>query len=117
MSFLITLVMTLITKNFTDQARMKELKEKQKECQKKLKEKKGDVESQKSIQKEMMGFSMELMKHSFKPMLITFVPLILLFWWLRGIYAETSIVSTWIWWYIGTSVGSSIILRKIMNVV
>ena len=65
----------------------------------------------------MMGFSMELMKHSFKPMLITFVPLILLFWWLRGIYAETSIVSTWIWWYIGTSVGSSIILRKIMNVV
>ena len=40
MSFLITLVMTLITKNFTDQARMKELKEKQKECQKKLKEKK-----------------------------------------------------------------------------
>jgi len=116
-SFLVTFVMTLITKKFTDQKRMKELKAIQKDCQIKLKEKKGDLEAQKKIQKEIMEGSMELMKHSFKPMLITFIPLIAIFWWVRGIFLETAIASTWLWWYIGAAIGSSIILRKILNVV
>jgi uncharacterized membrane protein (DUF106 family) len=115
-SFTITLAMTLVTKYFTDQKLMKELKVKQKELQKKLKEKKGDLELQKKIQKEMMGYSMELMKHSFKPMIITFIPIILIFWWIRGIYLETTIGNVWIWWYIGSALVSSIILRKAMDV-
>jgi len=114
---LVTFVMTLITKKFTDQNRMKELKKIQKACQIKLKEKKGDLEAQKKIQKEIMECSMELMKHSFKPMFITILPLILLIWWLRGAYEETAIAGSWIWWYIGAAIGSSIVLRKILNVV
>jgi len=115
--FLVTLAMTLVTKYFTDQIKMRELKDKQKECQKKIKEKKGDIEAQKIIQKEMMACSMELMKHSFKPMFITFIPIILIFWWIRGIFLETAIANTWLWWYIGSAIGSSIILRKVLNVV
>ncbi|MEK6757841.1 MAG: EMC3/TMCO1 family protein [Nanoarchaeota archaeon] len=114
-SFLVTFAMTLVTKKFTDQNRMKELKQIQKACQIKLKDVKGDIKKQTEINKEMMGCSMELMKHSFKPMMFTFIPLIFLFWWIRGIY--TDILSGWIWWYIGVSIVSSIILRKTMDVV
>lgn len=114
-SFAITLVMTLVTKKFTDQNRMKELKGIQKACQIKLKDAKGNPEEMSKIQKEMMNCSMELMKHSFKPMLITFLPLIILFWWIRGIYSE--FFSAWIWWYIGAGIASSIVLRKVLKVV
>lgn len=115
LSFLITLFMTLVTKKFTDQNRMKELKKIQKACQIKIKDHKGDLKKQAEIQKEMMRCSMELMKHSFKPMLFTLLPLIILFWWIRGVY--TGVLSYWIWWYIGTSIVSSIVLRKLLKVV
>ena len=115
-SFLVTLIMTLVTKHFTDQTRMKELKKIQKACQIKLKDNKGNIEEQKKIQKEMMACSMELMKHSFKPMIFTFIPLIAIFWWVRGVFLETAIASTWLWWYIGIAISSSIVLRKILNV-
>jgi len=114
LAFLVTLIMTFITKKFTNQARMKELKDIQKACQIKLKDSKGDVKKQAEIQEEMMKCSLELMKHSMKPMLITFIPLLLFFVWVRGIY--TPIFSGWIWWYIGTGIISSIILRKLMKV-
>ena len=116
LSFMVTLVMTLVTKYFTDQKRMKELKAIQKACQIKLKDNKGNLEAQAKIQKEMFGCSMELMKYSMKPLMITFIPLIIFFWWVRGIFIETTLVSTWLWWYIGTSIASSIILRKLMDV-
>jgi uncharacterized membrane protein (DUF106 family) len=114
-SILVTLIMTLVTKKVTNQNRMKELKAIQKACQIKLKDSKGDLKKQGEIQKEMMSCSMELMKHSFKPMLFTFIPLILLIWWIRDIY--TGVLSGWIWWYIGASIISSLIFRKIFKVV
>ncbi len=114
-AFLITLITTWITKKFTNQNRMKELKEIQKACQIKLKDAKGNVEEMTKIQKQMMECSMELMKHSFKPMLYTFIPLIIFFWWIRGIYS--AILPGWIWWYIGAGVVSSLILRKALKVV
>jgi uncharacterized membrane protein (DUF106 family) len=116
-SFLITLAMTLVTKYFTDQIRMRELKVEQKKHQANLKEHKEDLDKQKKIQKDMMASSMELMKHAFKPMIITFLPIILIFWWIRGIFLETAIANVWLWWYIGTAIASSIILRKVLDVV
>jgi len=112
---LVTLVMTLVTKKFTDQNRMKELKKIQKACQIRLKDNKGDMKKQSEIQKEMMACSMELMKHSFKPMLYTMIPILLLIMWVRGVYTE--ILPKWIWWYIGSAMISSIILRKALKVV
>lgn len=116
-SFLITLGMTLVTKYFTDQTRMKEIKVEQKKSQVKMKEYKDNIDEQKKIQKEIMESSFELIKHSFKPLLITFLPIILIFWWIRGIFLETAIANTWLWWYIGTALISSIFLRKVLDVV
>ena len=115
-SLLVTLAMTLVTKYFTKQDRIKELKKIQKACQIKIKEKKDDLEARAKIQKEMFACSMELFKHSMRPMFYTFLPLILFFMWIRGIFLETSIASTWLWWYIGTGVASSIFFRKVLDV-
>lgn len=113
-SILVTLFMTLITKFFTDQKRMKELKEIQKQCQIRIKDAKGDLKTQTEIQSEMMSCSLEMMKYSMKPMLITFIPLLILIGFLRGVYS--SVFSSWIWWYIISGMISSIALRKILKV-
>jgi len=115
LSVLVTLAMTLVTKFFTNQTRMKELKDKQKQCQIDLKAHPIGSENALKVQKEMMECSMELMKHSFKPILITFIPLIIFFWWIRSIYS--GVLSSWIWWYIPAGIISSIVLRKILKVV
>lgn len=114
-AFLITLIMTVVTKKFTDQKRMKELKDKQKELQRTLKDHKGDMKKMGDINKELMESSMELMKHSFKPMLFTFIPLLIFFYWIRGLYSP--ILSSWFWWYLGAGLISSIALRKALKVV
>ncbi len=116
-SLFVTILMILITKKFTNQNRMKELKEIQKTCQIKVKENKENPKELAKIQKEMLDCSMELTKHSMKPLLFTFIPLILLFGWLKGIYVGSEIAKTWIWWYIGAGVFSNLIFRKIFNVV
>ena len=113
-SLSVTLFMTLVSKYFTNQNRMKELKSLQKACNIKLKDAKGDMQKQSEIQKEMMSCSMELMKHSFKPTFITMLPLLALFWWIRGVY--TGVLDHWIWYYILVSIASSIILRKVFDV-
>ena len=116
LSFLVTLFMTLVTKKFTNQSRMKELKDIQKACRIKLKDAKGDAKKMLDINKEMMECSMELMKHSFKPLLITFLPLIIFFWWVRGIYSVTYLGGSWILYYIIAGVIASIVLRKVLKV-
>lgn len=113
-SFLITLITTLITKKYTNQNRMKELKQIQKACQIKLKDSAGNPAKMAEIQKEMMACSMELLKHSFRPMIFTMIPLLILFWWIRGVYSP--ILSGWLWWYLGAGILSSLILRKLLKV-
>ena len=112
----VTLVMTLVTKFFTDQIKIKELKDRQKELQKKSKEARGNQKEMEKISQEILTISMEMMKHSFKPLLITFIPLLLLFWWARKAFVVTSLANSWIWWYIGASLVSSMIFRKILRV-
>jgi uncharacterized membrane protein (DUF106 family) len=116
LSIVVTLLMTLVTKFFTDQIKMKELKGRQKELQKKSKEVRGDLKEMEKINQEILTISMEMMKHSFKPLLITMIPLFVIFWWARNSFASTTLGSAWIWWYIGTSLVSSMIFRKILDV-
>ena len=92
-SFVVTLVTTLVYKFTTDQKKMKKLKEDMKEYQKKIKElSKSDPQKAMSIQQEAMKQNMEYMKHSFKSTLYTFIPLILLFGWLSAHMAYYSIL-------------------------
>jgi len=55
------------------------------------------------------------MRHSFKPMLITIVPILLFFSFMKGLFVNTEIAKTWIWWYIGGSIASSMIFRKLLK--
>ena len=63
-----------------------------------------------------VDMTFEMMKHSFKPLIITAIPIILLIWWLKGVYIDTTLGSSWIWWYIGSAIISSIVLRKVLDV-
>jgi uncharacterized membrane protein (DUF106 family) len=84
-SFVITLLTTLVYKFTTDQKKMKKLKEDMKEYQKKIKEfSKSDPQKAMSIQQEAMKQNMEYMKHSFKSTLYTFIPIIIIFGWLNA---------------------------------
>ena len=114
-ALIVSLFVTLITKWVTDQKKMKEIKEKQKSLQAEMKLHKENPAKMAEIQKEMFSHMGESMKHSLKPTIITMIPLLLFFYWARGIFLETSIASSWIWYYIIASIGFSIILRKVFD--
>lgn len=114
-SLVISLIITIVNYFVIDQNKMRALKEKQKSQQEEMKKHKDNPQKMMELQKEMMAGVSENFKHSLKPMLITFIPLILLFGWLRSTFALTTIAKTWIWWYIGTSIISSLIFRKLFK--
>lgn len=90
-SLLISLIIVLVYKYFTNQQEMKRLKEQQKEFQKKMKELKSDPEAMMKVQKEAMGVNMQYMKHSLKATLITMLPVILIFGWMNSHLANEPI--------------------------
>ncbi len=114
-SLVVAVFINIVNYFIMDKERMKELKDIQKACQIKLKDAKGDVKKIGEINKQMMECSAEMMKHSFKPMLITFIPIIVVFTFIRNVYAATEIAKTWIWWYIGSSIVFSLILKKVFK--
>jgi len=115
LSFLVTLFITIVTYFMTDRERMKEIKTKQKELRKEIKNHRDNPQKMLELNKQMMEDMPEQMKHSFKPMLVTIVPLLILFSWLRGTFADSTIASTWFWWYLGSSLVFSITLRKMFR--
>ena len=90
-SFLISLLIIVITKFATDQALMKRLKDEIKEYQKQAKELRSEPAKAMEIQKKAMEVNTKYMMHSFKPTLITFIPIILIFGWMSSTFAYESI--------------------------
>jgi uncharacterized membrane protein (DUF106 family) len=84
LSALITLLVTLGYKFFSNQDEMKRLKERQKEFQAEMKSLRDKPEEMMKVQKEAMSVNFEYMKHSFKPMLITMLPVLIIFSWMAG---------------------------------
>ena len=115
LSVIVTLVSTFITKWFTNQAQLKQLKERQKEIQKELKNCKDEC-ALKELQSEMLQITGTMMKSSFKPLLITMIPFLLLFYWVRNIFTPV-LGFGWFWWYLGGSLVSGMIWRKILKIV
>ena len=113
-SAIVTLISTLAQKFLTDQKVLKHLKERQKEIQKELKGCK-DEHLLKELNSELMEITGTMFKASMKPMAATIIPFILLFIWLKGIYTPL-MGSKWIWYYLGFSIASSIVIRKILKV-
>ena len=115
LSFLVTVFITTVTYFMTDRARMKEIKDKQKALRLEIKKYKHDPKKMMELNSKMMEDLPEQMKHSFKPMIVTVIPLLILFGWLRATYALTTLASTWLWWYIGSSLVFSVSLRKMVG--
>ena len=84
LSFIVSLIITLIYMVMTDQPKMKSIKKKLKSYQKEMKEHKKDPEKMMKIQKESMKVNMDYMKRSMKPTFVTFIPIMLIFWWMSA---------------------------------
>jgi uncharacterized membrane protein (DUF106 family) len=91
-SFMISVIIVLVYKFFTNQQVMKQLKDETKELQKQIKELKHDPKKAMEIQKKAMQTNMQYMMKSMKPTLITFIPIILIFGWLQANMAFLPIV-------------------------
>jgi len=121
LSFIITLVMTLLYKFLTDQKLMKELKDEMKSLQKEMKLLKENPEKMMEIQKKAMEKNMKYLIQSLKPTLITFIPVLIIFEWMRQYYTSLGNPDVlfglgWIWIYILASIILSISLRKLLKV-
>lgn len=119
-SFILTALITIAYKYFTDQELMKSLKAELKELQQEMKDAKHDTEKLMQLQKKTMEKNMKYMMNSFKPTLITLVPILIIFSWLRAEYTGVALnfigINSWIWIYILFSIAFSMILRKLLRV-
>ena len=113
-SIVVTSISMLVQKWLTNQEHLKSLKKRQKEIQKELKGCK-DGKLMKELNAEMMKLTGVIFKSSMKPMFVTIIPFLILFSWLRGIYVPL-LGNSWIWYYLGFSVASSMILRKVFKI-
>ena len=113
-SVIVTFVATLAHKWLTNQEHLASLKKRQKEIQKELRGCK-DTNIMKELNSEMMKITGVMFKSSMRPMFVTIIPFLVLFAWLRSVFTPV-MGSGWIWYYLGFSVVSSIILRKILKV-
>lgn len=92
LSFLISLLITLIYKWMTDQTVMKSLKEDIKKSQQQMRQSKDNPKKVLELQKVAMEKNMQYMMKSMKPTLVTFIPLILVFGWLSEHYSYRPIL-------------------------
>ncbi len=91
LAFLVSLIITVVTKYVTDQQLMKRMKEESKELQKQFKEARSNPQKLVELQKKQSEMMIQQFKHSFKPTLITIIPLLLIFTWMSSIFAYESI--------------------------
>ncbi len=113
-SVIVTFISTIAQKFLTNQEHLRKLKARQKEIQKELKGNK-DMNVMKELNAEMLKLSGLMFKSSFKPIFVTLIPFLILFAWLNGVFRPT-MGGSWIWWYLGFSVASSIVMRKVLKV-
>ena len=121
MSFILTLIMTLLYKFFTDQKLMKELKDDMKALQAEMKLLKDNPEKMMETQKKAMEKNMKYLLQSLKPTLITFIPILVIFAWLHAYFEalgnpDILFGLSWIWIYILFSILFSLSLRKLLKV-
>lgn len=119
-SFILTLITTLVYKYFTDQEALKSIKEDNKKIQEEMKEHKSNPQKLAELQKQALqkGF-IEPMRHQVKPLIITFLPFFVIFGWLRTTYADVGSIFLGMGWF-GTyfifSFIFSMVMRKVLKV-
>ena len=127
-SFLLTLLVNLAIKLFSDQKLMKKLKEEGEQFKKEMKEFKEDPSKMMEIQKKALENSLNYMKQSMWPTLFTLLPLLLVFRWMGNTFKNGGIILPlpssipliggglgWLGTYLLFSLIFSIILRKVLK--
>ena len=120
-TFLITLITTLLQKYTTDQEALKQLKEDQKKSQEEMKMHSHDPGKVMELQKKQFENFPKTFDLTMKPLLYTAIPFILLLRWFSDIFKNLGDPKFfgflgWIWFYIIFSLIFNIILRKILKV-
>jgi uncharacterized membrane protein (DUF106 family) len=83
-AFIISLIITLAIKVFTDQSLMKDLRSEMNELQKQLKELRNNPKKMAKVNDRFMETNMKYMSQSMRPTLFTFIPIIIVFGWLQS---------------------------------
>ena len=83
LSLIVSIIITLAIKFFTDQSLMKDLKEELKELQRQMKELRNNPKKLAKVNDRVMEANMKYMTHSMRPTLFTFIPIILVFGWMN----------------------------------
>jgi len=91
-SFLLTVITTVIYKYVTNQKLLKGLKEELKALQKEMKALKDKPEKIMKKQKQLMSKNMEYMRHSMRATLVTIIPVIIVFGWMNAHLAYEPLV-------------------------
>jgi len=118
-SFLLTMLISLAYKFFTNQKELKQHKEEMKVLQNEIKKLKDNPEKAMQKQKELMEKNFKMMGQSIKPMIITFIPIVILFGWLRGAYdpiGKLIFGLTWFWVYFISAIIFSALIRKVLKI-
>lgn len=92
LSFLISLLVTVVYKYTTDQNVMKGLKEEMKEFQKQIKELRKEPQKAMEVQKKAMQTNMKYMMHSMRSTLYSILPIIVIFSWMNANFAYEPIL-------------------------
>ena len=92
LSFLISLIITVVYKYTTDQNLMKQLKDEMKEFQREIKELKKEPEKAMQVQKRSMQTNMKYMMLSMKSTLYSIIPIIIIFGWMNSNFAYDPIL-------------------------
>lgn len=83
-SLIVSLIITLAIRVFTDQSLMKDLRAELKELQAEMKDLKNNPKKMSKINDRFMETNMKYMSQSMRPTLFTFIPIILVFGWLQA---------------------------------
>jgi len=83
-SLIISFIITIAIKLFTDQNLMKDLRNELKELQNEMKELRNNPKKMAKVNDRFMETNMKYMSHSMRPTLFTFLPIILIFGWLNA---------------------------------
>lgn len=112
----LSLFLTLAQKKFSDQEKLKEIKDKQKSIQKEMKQhqKDGNHDKVMELQKELFSHMGETFKHSMEPLMYTMVPAILFFRWFSHVL-EPHWGNWWILYFIIASMATGIVFRKVFD--
>lgn len=120
-TFMITLIITLLHKYTTDQETLRKIKAEQKILQKEMQKYKNHPEKLLEFQKKQFEFIPKTFDITMKPLIYTSIPIILFFRWFSDYFSNIGEFKffgffNWFWFYLILTIFFSSVLRKVLKV-